>query len=223
MRSYRVAWWKRMLSHFFEIPLESTGSDINEQLNVSLVRNRFQLSTRKSIYSYDDLYSNFYFAFQQIILPPDDTEILILGLGLGSIPFMLEKSFQKRYQYVTVELDESVIQLASKFSMSRLDSQIQIIHADAESFVKNHQQKYQLICVDLFIEDIVPAFFEGALGNNLIKNLLREHGSVLFNRLYRTGRDKINTDQFFEEVFAVVYEDPDYLEVEGNRILVGRG
>ncbi len=205
------------------MPIETTGSDINEMLHVSLVRNRFQLSTEKSIYSYDDLYSNFYYSFKVLDLPPNDTEVLILGLGLGSIPFMLERNFARQFRYVAVEIDESVIDLASRFSLSRLKSPIQIIHADAEVFVKNHASKYDFLMVDLFVEDIVPPFFEGHVGNKLIKNLLKPGGRVLFNRLYRTGQDKLATDRFYEDVFTMVYDEPSYIEVEGNRMLVGKG
>ncbi len=211
-----------MLSYFFEIPIHSTGSEINELLNVSLVRNRLQLSTQKTIYSFDDLYSNFYRAFQRITLPPADTEILILGLGLGSIPYMLEKNFSKQYRFVAVELDESVIDLASKFSLSRLESPMQIIHADAEIFVKTHEDKYALILVDLFIEDLVPTFFESHQGNQLIKKMLQKNGTVLINRLYRTGRDKKDTDRFYAEVFQQVYNQPAFIEVDGNRVLWGK-
>lgn len=222
MSTFKIAWWKKALSYFFEIPIHSTGSEVNELLNVSLVRNRLQLSTQKSIYSFDDLYSNFYRAFQQVTLPPADTEILILGLGLGSIPFMLEKNFNKQYRFVAVELDESVIDLASKFSLSRLQSPMQIVHADAEIFVKTHVDQYALILVDLFIEDLVPPFFESEEGNLLIKNMLQKNGTVLINRLYRTGRDKQDTDRFYAKVFKEVFAQPDYIEVDGNRVLTGK-
>ena len=222
MKPFKISWWKKALSYLFEVPIHTTSSEVNELLSVSLVRNRLQLSTAKSIYSFDDLYSNFFRAFELIKLPKPDTEILILGLGLGSIPYMLEKNFNRKYRYIAVELDESVIDLASKFSLNRLISPIQIIHTDAELFIKTHQSKYALILVDLFIEDLVPSFFESKQGNELLKKMLQAKGTVLFNRLYRTGRDKKSTDDFYHKVFRRVFNDPDYLEVDGNRILVGR-
>ena len=123
---------------------------------------------------------------------------------------------------MAVELDESVIDLASKFSLSRLESPMQIVHADAEIFVKTHESKYDLILVDLFIEDLVPAFFESEEGNQLIKRMLQDKGTVLINRLYRTGRDKQDTDKFYSEVFKKVFGQPDYIEVDGNRVLTGK-
>ena len=222
MKKRQIAWWQRWLSHVVEVPIKSTGSGVNEALFVSLVRNRLQLSTHKSIYSFDDLYSNFYESFQMIDLPPDGTEILILGLGLGSIPYMLEHHFDRAYKYVAVELDEAVVDLASTFSLGRLESPMQIFQADAEVFVKSHDRQYDLVLVDLFIEDLVPTFFEESEGNEYLKNLLNPGGLLLFNRLYRTGRDKKDTDQFYENVFSRTFLQTEFIEVEGNRVLIGR-
>ncbi len=222
MSTLSIPWWKKLLSYLVEIRLEELSSEVNETLVLSLVKNRLQLSTEKSIYSYDDLYTNFYRAFEGIELPPDGSDLLVLGLGLGSIPFILEKFFHKNYSYVAIELDEAVIELASKFSLTRLNSQVQIIHTDAEHFVRSHHGRYPLVMVDLFVDDVVPSFFESIPGNELLADLLTPGGQILFNRLYRTGRDKQATDAFYEKVFSKVYRAPSFMEIAGNRILVGK-
>ena len=71
--------------------------------------------------------------------------VLVLGLGLGSIPLMLEKNFGKKYNYTAVEIDESVIYLASKYALPKLESNIQIICADAFAYVRQTEQKLSLI------------------------------------------------------------------------------
>ena len=50
--------WKRWLSYLFEIHVESTSSDYNPHLHVSLNNGRYQLSTANAIYSFEDLYDN---------------------------------------------------------------------------------------------------------------------------------------------------------------------
>ncbi len=207
------------MSYLREVPVESRSSDINPHLQVSLIKNRFQLSTEKSIYSFDDLYRNFYRAFGQIELPQSGSKVLVLGLGLASIPYMLEKQFRKDYRYTAVEIDEVVIELASRYTLPRIDSNVQIVHADAEVFVETDQSRYDLIIVDLFLEDVIPPYFNTVEGNEALGTLRAEGGTILYNRLYRTGLDKVGTEDFYYSVFKIVYPEGEALDVGGNWIL----
>ena len=45
--------WKRLVSYLFEIHVESTSSEFNPHLYVSLYKGRYQLSTANAIYSFD--------------------------------------------------------------------------------------------------------------------------------------------------------------------------
>ena len=89
--------WKKILSYFFEFHIESAPSEINPHLYVSLNRGRYQLSTANAIYSFEDLYDNFFDAFKKVNLDQYPIKnVLVLGLGLGSIPLMLEKNLKKK-------------------------------------------------------------------------------------------------------------------------------
>ena len=139
------------MSYFFEFHIESAPSEINPHLYVSLSRGRYQLSTANAIYSFEDLYDNFFDAFKQIDLDKYPIKnVLVLGLGLGSIPLMLEKNFGKKYNYTAVEIDESVIYLSSKYALPQLKSNIQMICADAFAFVMQTEQKFDLICIHFY-------------------------------------------------------------------------
>jgi len=94
--------WKRWLSYLMEVHLESSSSEHNEELHVSLSKGRLQLSTANAIYSYADKYENFYKTFEQVELNEKVDDVLILGFGLGSIPYMLESKFGKKYRYTGV-------------------------------------------------------------------------------------------------------------------------
>ena len=107
--------WKRFLSYLFEIHIESTSSEYNPHLYVSLQKGRYQLSTANAVYSFEDLYDNFSDAFKEIDLDRLNIQnVLILGFGLGSIPIILEQNFKKKYHYTGVEIDEEVLYLAKK-------------------------------------------------------------------------------------------------------------
>lgn len=216
-------WWKIALSYFFEWHIESAPSPINPHLYVSLSRGRYQLSTANAIYSYSDLYSNFRRTFARI--PLDDLpvqNVLILGFGLGSIPTILEKRHQKNYHYTAIEIDESVIYLANKYTLPELNSSIELIAADAEVFVQVCQEQFDLICMDVFLDDVIPSVFQSITFLENVNRLLKPDGLLLYNCLAALRKDLQSTRYFYENSFKSVFPEATYLDVEGNWMLMNR-
>jgi len=219
----RPPFWKKIVSYFTELHIESAPSDINPHLYVSLNRGRYQLCTANAIYSYEDLYDNYSEAFKKVEIEKRKIEkVLILGFGLGSIPFMLEKKFHKKYHYTAIEIDESVIYLATKYALPEIESSIQMICADAFAFVMQCQEQFDLVCMDVFLDDIVPEEFEAEDFLNNLKRLIAKDGLLLFNRLANTPEDLKATQTFFKEKFQPVFPDGRYLEVRGNWMLLDK-
>ena len=209
--------WKKILSYVYEFHIESIYSDINETLHVSLSQGRYQLSTQNAIYSFGDLYSNYYLAFEQIDFDKHKIEnVLILGFGLGSIPMMLEKNFQQKFQYTGVEIDECVIYLAEKYVTNTLKSPINIFTADALTFVEICEQQFDLICVDIFLDDVIPDDFQQQDFLQAVKSLLNKDGIILYNRLAQTKADKRASSAFYQEQFLPVFPKGRYIDVNGN-------
>ncbi len=215
----KIKWWQRLLSHFKEVHLATMAGESNTTLHVCLVQNRFQLSTENAIYSFDDLYLNFYKAFQRMDLPQNHSKLLLLGLGLGSIPYMLERKFERDYETTAVELDAAVIDLASRFTLPRLAQPLSIVQADAEKFVEGCQSTFDFLIVDLFIDDVVPSYFESVEGMKTLKNLMNEGAVLLVNRLYRNQRDQEATRAFYKHTFQEVFENYRHYDVGGNWIV----
>lgn len=213
--------WKTLLSYLHEIHIESAPSYINPHLYVSLSRGRYQLSTAHAIYSYGDLYANFLRAFRRLrwdALPGD--EVLILGLGLGSIPYMLGHTFHKRFRYTAVELDEQVIYLAGKYVFPSLKSPVTIHHGDAVQFIAQSETQWDLICLDLFIDDVIPPGAQTQAFLLQLKNRLTSGGVLMYNCLARTGDDIMHSRTFLHEQFLPVFPGGGYLDVHGNWILI---
>lgn len=214
-------WWKRWWSYFMELHIESTSSDYNPHLYVSLSRGRYQLCTANAIYSYEDQYDNFRKAFVKIDLDKlPGKEVLILGFGLGSIPILLEKIFDQDLYYTAVEIDEAVIELAGKYALPDIQSPIEMICADAAVYVDQEPATYDLICMDVFLDDVVPDVFEQEVFLTGLKNMLNPNGLLLFNRLAATKKDKQESRRFFEDHFLPVFPHGTYLEAGGNYILM---
>ncbi|MBX2892368.1 MAG: methyltransferase domain-containing protein [Saprospiraceae bacterium] len=217
----KIPRWKKLLSHLVPLTLEETGSEYNPELTVTLDRGRLQLLSGDAIYSWDDLYKNFLVAFDQLKMDERAIEeVLILGLGLGSVPYMLEKVFQQKYRYTAVEWDETVAELAAKYTLSRLSSPMDIVTADAEMFVSITEQTFDLIVADIFEDDLTPPQFETAEFLLSCEQLLRPGGLLLFNRLHGgSPAVKIVTERFFEVKFKAAFPDAWAIDTGGNWIL----
>lgn len=213
--------FKKLLSCITEIHIESVQSDYNESLQVFLKNGRYQLCTTNAIYSYADKYDNFKESFDRLNLEtPEVKNVLLLGFGLGSIPFMLEKVFGKKYTYTGVEIDEAVIYLASRYVMDELDSEIELIQADAYAFINQNHITYDLICIDIFVDDKIPELFLTEDFLRLVSDNLSKNGIILFNHLAFYKSDKIAANEYYNDIFLHVFPDATSLDVNKNRMMV---
>ncbi len=215
--------WKYILSYIHPFTIEVVEGQYNPYLEVVYSQGRYRLDTENAIYSYQDLYTNYLYSFKQIDLEKlPGKDVLILGFGLGSIPYMLEEVFGKEYNYTAIEIDEEVIGLAHKYTMSSLNSNIEYVCADAGLFVAQCERKFDLICMDVFMDDLVPLEFEATGFLYKLKQLIKADGLLLYNRLFNSPNDKVLTRRFFENNFKQVFEDGTYLNVDGNWMLLNR-
>lgn len=215
--------WKRFMSYFYGFKLEHASSEINPQLDLYLKQGRYQLCTPHAVYSFGDLYDNFTRSFDAIDLDILDIKnVLVLGFGLGSIPIILEEVFEKRYDYTAIEVDKKVIDLATKYVLPEIKSSIDLVCMDAYNFVMNCKEKFDMIAMDIFIDDAVPSEFEKEEFLTKLQNLLTQEGILLYNRLSFNKTDKANTKAFYEEKFAPAFPKSTYLDVEGNWMLLNR-
>lgn len=217
----KIPRWKKLLSHVVPLTLEETGSEQNPELTVSLDRGRLQLLSGDAIYSWDDLYKNFLIAFDRLKMDDRTIEdVLVLGLGLGSVPYMLEKVYHCKYCYTAVEWDETVAELAAKYTLSRLSSPIDVVIADAEVFVQVTEEQYDMIVVDIFEDDLTPPQFETEDFLLDCDDLLRPGGLLLFNRLHGgSAAIRTITERFFERDFKAVFPEAWAIDTGGNWIL----
>lgn len=219
----KQSWWKIGLSYLFPQHLESTSSEFNPHLHVYLVDGRYQLNTENAVYSFADLYTNFRNAFQRIDIQQQEVkEVLVLGLGLGSIPYMLERVFDRHFNYTAVEIDEEVLYLASKYTLPEIASPIEMVVADAAGFAAQSESQYDLICMDVFQDDNVPENFETMDFLEDLKSLLRPKGILLYNRLAYSAAEKEHSKRFFEAFFQQVFPDGMIIDTGSNWILVNR-
>ena len=199
--------WKKLLSYVKEISLEQTSSLSNPYLEVLLVKGRHQLVTKDAIYSFDDKYENFRVAFERTDLDKlPGHKILLLGLGLGSVIYILEKIEQKRFEYTAVEVDPVICQLCQKYTLSHIDSFVQVIPQEAMLFLEMNEEKYDLIIMDIFQSATIPQKFQSKAFLQMLASKLEPRGLMLYNRMNISSKDKQNSESFYpimKEVFPL--------------------
>ena len=213
--------WQRLWSYFFEVLLETTSSAFNPSLQVFLNRGRAQLCTPNAIYSYGDLYDNFTKTFEQIDLSKlSGKRVLLLGLGLGSIPFMLERRFKLFFDYTAVEIDAEVVRLAEKYVLCGLESRVTTICGDAFAFINQQNEQFDLICMDVFSDDMVPNDANSSVFLQHLANALAPDGLLLFNRLSFHPEERAETIHYFRDHFLPHFPNGTYIDTESNYVLV---
>lgn len=218
----KIPRYRRWLSYLTEQVLETASSEHNKYLHVSLVSGRLQLVAEDAIYSFGDYYLNFRKTFEQFDFEqlPLRSNVLILGLGLGSIPELLEKYIGVEYDYVAVEIDPVIIELASHYSLPALASSVEVRQADAFAFLQLDARRYDLICVDVFQDATIPAHLNGPDFLNLLQTSLTPTGAIIYNRLADTLQNKNAAKAYFDEQFQQAFPSGKLVNTGGNYMLV---
>jgi hypothetical protein len=214
--------WKRWLSYLYPIQLDAWETDIHPELNLDLSRGRFQLSTPNAIYSFEDLYVNFARAFQRINLDKlPNKEVLVLGLGLGSVIQLLEQKHHFQGEYTAIEHDEFIAQIAQDLVLSKIDAPITYYNTDAVHYLQMEMDaSFGLVVLDIFQDDQIPDYFKSQECLADITDKLHPKGLVLTNRLYNRPKDRLETDQYTTMVFMKQFPKGGFIDIKGNRILL---
>jgi len=219
----QIPLWKRWLSYLFELHIESAPGDLNPHLYVSLKKGRFQLCTKNAVYSYEDKYDNFKRIFEQLNFDfLKDGKVLILGFGLGSIPILLQKKSVPDLLITGVELDENVIYLASKYALGKITYPLDLVQTDAATFIYSTSEQFDLIIIDVFVDDIIPEQCRNTDFLEACKEKLKKNGVLIFNALAATDEDKAQAEELYFEVFEKTFYEAKLVDVLGNYIFVSR-
>ncbi len=221
-RQFPVNRWTIFLSHIVKIPIDRAEGKNDEYLYVDLVKGRFQLSTDRAVYSFDDKYINFVAAFKTLQTQKfHQKNILVLGGGLGSVVYILEKYHHIKAHFTLVEYDLNVIRLFNKYTKPRLKSDIKIVEADAEYFINNNDMTYDMIIVDLFIDLEIPKKFRNLEFLELCKNNLAKNGVLLMNWMTASPWQKARYNKFKTSTFDPVFPQNSFVKTRYNYVLVG--
>lgn len=183
-----AGWLRRCLSHLWPQRIALGASAIHPHLSVRVVAGRLQLDARRVNHSGGSLRDVWQAAFAELRIEQRHIErAALLGLGGGSALELLRAAGQ-RAPIDAVELDPEVVRLARTcFGVERF-APLEIHLADALAWIELPGARYELIAVDLFVEDEIPPAAREPRALRALARRLAPGGLLLFNQLGHTPR-----------------------------------
>lgn len=198
---------RKYFSWIVPTQLEKVKGELGHQLEVNVQNGRVLLDTENVNYSFGSLQDVFDYAFKKTNLYETNiNSVLILGFGSGSVAEILHQHNRPNIQFTGVEADKEVIRLAKKYFPIAASPYVKIIHDTAEHFAENCKDTFDIIVIDVFLEEKVPASVQSTDFLQYVKALLTKQGKIYFNKMDVPG-DELDTTQLeknLRSVFRIV-------------------
>ena len=215
---------KKWLSYILPITIYEKKSQISNNLEVTWNIGKLVIDSENTNYSYGSLQkvlrNGLYSIGKERI--QNMNSILVLGVAGGSVIKTLVDEFQFIGKITGVEIDEEITTIANQyFKLNEITNYTPII-ADANEFVKNTTEKFNLIIIDIFQDATMPDFlFEKEFISN-IKQLLNLKGFILFNTMNLDEKGIDKNKQFIAAFETSIYTVKEFknIEVYNELILV---
>lgn len=170
---------KKIISHVWPLT-KRISSKINGTLEVTWINGKKVLDSQNANYSYGALEKVLNYGVSQINIQ-NTSEILLLGLGGGSVIKSLYERFNYHGKITAVEVDNTMIHIARNEFDVKESKDLNIINDDALHYVEHCKKHYDLIIIDIFIDQTVPELFYEQKFWRHIPQLLNAEGSIIFN------------------------------------------
>lgn len=180
---------KGMISYVIPLRATSRKGEVNPYLEVRLERGKHVLNgavmnhsfgKRKSIFK--KVFSKYDFSERKI------DKVLILGFGAGSVATILRKYWNLKCLITGVELDKAVIELQNEYFDPKRYEPLNLIHDDALKFVMNTKDQYDIIIMDVSIENNTPYKFMQKQFIGALSKILSPQGIIFYNKAIESSK-----------------------------------
>lgn len=172
----------RLLSYYFPIT-KKVRSEYSGLLELKYLDGKMLMDSAYSSYSYGTLQRVLEFALRHIELSSVNT-VLLLGLGGGSVIKSLRKKFRYKGEIEAVEVDPLMINIANKEYGVVKDLRTRIECCEASRYVSKETKTFDLIIVDLFIDNRVSKEILSADFWSTLKDRVAPNGYIVFNSMH---------------------------------------
>lgn len=134
---------------------------------------------------------------------PKVMNCLMLGVGGGTAAFVVKAKYPAG-KITGVEIDPQVINAAKEFFDVGKIGGFQLIIDDACRWIHKNKTEFDLIIIDLFINDLNPGCSRTKEFLTGVKKLLKPSGSILYNSHFRKEDPKEYEE--FKVLFSKLYK-----------------
>lgn len=197
---------KHIYSYLLPVTVERRNGTVTPYLEVLLVDGKYVLDTSSVNYSYGGLHKVVQRAFTYFNIKKLEFEnVLVLGFGAGSVASILTEEYGMRCKITGIEKDEVVIDLAKRyFNIDRFKN-LELIHESAYTYVQRTDNKFDLIIMDVFVDETVPKMFHEETFLKHLDRLLSNNGVLFYNFMTSHGNKKSEFEKLssrFETIFG---------------------
>ncbi len=158
-------------------------------------------------------------SFAGLLLNPEPSRILVIGLGGGSIPMTFADLYPSAHIDV-VEIDDAVVRVAREFFYFEESENMQVYVDDGRPFIKRaglRGQTYDYIVLDAFSGDYIPEHMLTMEFLQEVKSIMSPQ-SVLVANTFSTSRLYDHESVTYQRVFGEFFNFK--LPTSGNRIII---
>lgn len=187
----------KLFSFLYPVRYKTYNSDYSGKLELTYYNGKLVLDTKNTNYSYGNLQKILDQSINKIYSLDFKryTNILVLGVAGGSVIETLCTKYKYTNTIDAVDIDPVILTISEKYFNINRFKNCNLILADAQQYVAQCPKKYDLIIIDLFIDDQIPEFVYHKSFINHVKLLLEINGCIIFNTT-RLANTKNNINRF---------------------------
>jgi spermidine synthase len=165
--------WRKALSYLLPVKEKQLVTGQNQWLEITWENGRKVLNSKHANYSegmlkkaFDKTFTHFHEEIR------NKNKVLILGAGAGSIIRLLKEKYNPQAMITAIEFDKDIIDIAKKDFNIQPDKNLEVIHDDAITWIKQNRNTFDLIIDDLYLDlTIVPESLDESFISAIPDNL----------------------------------------------------
>jgi spermidine synthase len=200
--------WNWFKSYFTNIEIETISTSLNPSLQVCLSEGKYILHSAADNFSYSSLDPAFCKVFRKLkIKERDINNILLLGVGSGSLVKVLQHDFKLNAAITGVEKDAEIIKLAHKYFRLSSYRNFTLVQDDVIHFLENEGHTYDLVISEVFSGLHVPETITSSSYLTQLKKVLAPKGLLIYTMVVGDKGSK-KTAKAMVEKFENIFGKP---------------
>lgn len=212
----------KLFSYFIPITILKRKSKWSENLELTWNNGELVVNSRNLNYSYGTSQRILKKGLQTIgyskIL--EMKSILVLGVAGGCVIKTLTDEINYKDRITGVEIDPAVIDIANNYYKLNEVPNLKIIIDDAFDFVLNTEEKYDMVIIDIFQDQLMPKFLFDNIFAKAIGALIGKTGVAVFNTMLLNSDDSKRNKKFINDLGSLNFKTKIISKVEHYNELI---